>query len=1460
MAQPELYQQMVEAIAGGRAILIVGAGVSARLKYPLWGKLLDLLGEEAIAAALNETAKQRLRNLASNSDVMARAQDYQDALGPTYLRKRLVEIYGPEHPPCDSLQEDLIRLPFRQYLTTNYDRCLETAYRNVKTSEPRTFDFQDWKAREAFLHALTAPESIPQIVHVHGSICDAGGLVLTLDDYNRRYQTENWAVETLKQVFGAFCCIFVGFSLSDLDFLLPHRLLSAISGNTPSRHFAIVSAPNTLKPPYESEEATASRLRRLYKIEPLFYEYSASHSSLQPYIAKLLHDVTHLPRSRINAVLVEDAERIIALAISENLPSVEPSIAQQMASDAARRLVEPSWIFQPIYRSSTGKPELSNDERTPLDLEIEATFRFVDQGRPEVAIELYRQMLGRSETVLTNRLRYRLHANIGSGYYSMGDHESAAREYLIAAALVDNRDGRGFEAMAYMLRKDYQKALELSRKLIGDEPDFPKAYWLMLSSVPSTTTFDEAEAVVPAELRQHSEIAIALGGLASERELPDKAEQYARLALKGAPDWPEAKLNIAASVLMSEKRAATIDIGHGLVPRSPERVREAENLLTEVIAQLRSADPAHRLHGAFFNRASARRFLGRFDEADDDTREAYRQKPGDPETAIAIALVKDRAGDSEGAIAVLRSVPALVDHPRVSMVLAHFLDRRGKTGDRDAALETLAPWLIRFDQIAPTVAIEILEQAIEINLRAGNTKAATDLSVSAPESLFSPGARDIKRGEILIEAGDEKGAIEALKTGVARLQLDGNWWAIRAAAILAFRLKAHEIALPLWKHVVKPVYFNDDTGRFLRTAHILKDDDCILKFCAALRRNGIINRRAFEYEIDALMRCHEPYQAKALLIEWLRDHPEDSEARLQLSALAAQRGEDELIETDPARLPPVKAVRDAEMGRLVVFTLARGPEPQVAALYAYDLWRRFPDQEAAQLALIGVVLYPFHKRIKFEQPLRVNSSAAVRYREVSSKETSIVVVEQGDSPSATRSEYPPNHPLVMAMWDKSPGETFQLNGREYMVVAISNKIVHRAHDCLNGFEEIFPESRTIRRLKVSETPETEKDIRKALGEVWTMLEADESRRRQLETIYRQGPFPIPLLAKKLGRPLLDTMAYLAGNAELGIRCCTSGQDIWDRALGLVTQAREVVLDGTAIATWYMLGLHHRISDLPFKCVIPDSAMQEIRESIGPFKQYGRERLLLGVQNDNPVVQEVPEEYELARVAALEGLIKALEAQCEVVGGSAITELRPDQRDQLVTALGPGVADAIAIARSKQLPLWTDDYATGTMVGNEWSIPRIWTEVVLKALPDTAGEERSSNLIGRLFSWGYDFVRLSPGAVVDLFSQCGWDARSALGTLTLKYVATYGAMNPSNCVLTQVLITMIWFRCPRERTAKRLIVDLLQHIGRPVSGRLIARKVYRMPFAAFPLRSRKRFNKLKRFLRKWRSTAPGTLHW
>ncbi len=195
------------------ACVMVGSGFSKQAKAsqssgtlpPSWKELADRLQEALrgrhIGAGGSSTAPVTAR------DCARLAQQYKATFGQSALDSLLLARVPDGEP--GSVHQELLRLPWADVFTTNWDTLLEKASRNVLD---RTYD-------PVLQSADLATAVAPRIVKLHGSFPSHRPFIVTEEDY-RTYPTRFAPlVNTVQQALMESVFLLVGFSGDDPNFL-----------------------------------------------------------------------------------------------------------------------------------------------------------------------------------------------------------------------------------------------------------------------------------------------------------------------------------------------------------------------------------------------------------------------------------------------------------------------------------------------------------------------------------------------------------------------------------------------------------------------------------------------------------------------------------------------------------------------------------------------------------------------------------------------------------------------------------------------------------------------------------------------------------------------------------------------------------------------------------------------------------------------------------------------------------------------------------------------------------------------------------------------------------------------------------------------------------------------------------------------------------------------------------------
>ena len=242
MSMPSPSPDLVEALKNGRAIAIVGSGLTTQVGGPSWENLLYGILAEAcetrpkklkeFKAAFQEIKENHLLGAAALlksvlgsgfSNAIVRQIDFKRKLQPREEIKATEDICDALFETCGPREKRnlipsinhrmMTQLPFRAIITTNYDRLLEQASPAEKISSVfmRSYPYLPKRVVESKWFLLK----------VHGSVETPEDIILSRDDYQKALFGEPLH-EVLDSLFKTNEKFWIGYGHNDptLDFLV----------------------------------------------------------------------------------------------------------------------------------------------------------------------------------------------------------------------------------------------------------------------------------------------------------------------------------------------------------------------------------------------------------------------------------------------------------------------------------------------------------------------------------------------------------------------------------------------------------------------------------------------------------------------------------------------------------------------------------------------------------------------------------------------------------------------------------------------------------------------------------------------------------------------------------------------------------------------------------------------------------------------------------------------------------------------------------------------------------------------------------------------------------------------------------------------------------------------------------------------------------------------------------------
>lgn len=237
---PEPPEGLRESALRGNLVLFIGAGASRLAGCPGWDEFANGALQQLIEKGqLTYSQFEQIRGLSPRIKLSI-ARNIGIDTSTTISYDDLLPTPKQPHAKGKRLYASLFKLG-RIFVTTNYDRWLDeriieatitaTPADTARTPTPNKMRVIH-KVNDFLPAALMQPNTV---IHLHGSVIDPVGMVLTTRHYVERYandhrtgdpSTENPTLTFLEDLFANYTVLFIGYGLEELE-LLEYVILKA---------------------------------------------------------------------------------------------------------------------------------------------------------------------------------------------------------------------------------------------------------------------------------------------------------------------------------------------------------------------------------------------------------------------------------------------------------------------------------------------------------------------------------------------------------------------------------------------------------------------------------------------------------------------------------------------------------------------------------------------------------------------------------------------------------------------------------------------------------------------------------------------------------------------------------------------------------------------------------------------------------------------------------------------------------------------------------------------------------------------------------------------------------------------------------------------------------------------------------------------------------------------------------
>lgn len=208
----------------GKVTAMIGAGFSKNaISYnntsmPDWGELSKMIFDKVHPMPKDRNTKeyqlwkQKRISKTSGNNVLKLAEEYSVIFGHNSLDQLISNAISDKNYAPSKLHEELLKLPWYDIFTTNYDTLLKRTCNLINRNSS-----QNYKVIHTY---KDLPNSIqPRIIKLHGYVTNNGPYIITEEDYRTYPYKYAPFVNTVQQAMIETLLCMIGFSGDDPNFL-----------------------------------------------------------------------------------------------------------------------------------------------------------------------------------------------------------------------------------------------------------------------------------------------------------------------------------------------------------------------------------------------------------------------------------------------------------------------------------------------------------------------------------------------------------------------------------------------------------------------------------------------------------------------------------------------------------------------------------------------------------------------------------------------------------------------------------------------------------------------------------------------------------------------------------------------------------------------------------------------------------------------------------------------------------------------------------------------------------------------------------------------------------------------------------------------------------------------------------------------------------------------------------------
>jgi len=761
--------------------------------------------------------------------------------------------------------------------------------------------------------------------------------------------------------------------------------------------------------------------------------------------------------------------------------------------------------------------------------ELDQVRDFLLEYRPKEALILLENLRRRSWPSANPLVKFRILTNIGAAKLSLNEQQEASKLFIKALQYnPDDEKALCNAALGYLLLNQMGKARNLTDKVIELNPISCRAYSIRIQSLSENINIEKIIENIPAECKNSTETAYAIGILASKKEKIKDSKKWLEIALKNDKEnLPEVKAALGIILLKLVLKEQTVIYTNQLKYTQGDTIGKAIELLSSAWNTI-SGTALQKYNITWIAyRGLAKEILGDLEGAIEDLEIALDEDSTNSFFIERRAVLAYRCNDNEKAINLLKKIKKVKEIPDSQLILAKILGEDGKYSE---AINTVSK-LLKYNP-SKTIIEDARELLIQLYIDCKDFEEAQKISDSIKSSEPNNIICFVNDAKILSYRGKKEEAIKVLVKTKETVTNSSEFRELLDLANGFYSLEQFNQAAEIYEKITDIATDSLLTRNLINSYYQIGEIGKALEICKTLRKRYGPLQYISEMEVSINEEIGNLSEAKKISKEYLNVYPDTFEMKLRLAGMNLRTNEIE--ELDSFLNFPIE-ISDLflEQGFFLADLYRIRNFKQKFLEVIYEMRRKYYDNSEAHHRYVGNILASRIDIVK-SKTIKVDTAVCIEYQ---SGETKLYILEDRPNPSLARNEINLDNPVAQKLLGKSVRDEVKLKPSVFVKIAdIKSKYLYALHDSLYILKNSFPDKEGFEIISL-EVPEEGGKLPTELLKIFDKVKSRDVKEKNVKELYIKGMIPIGVFSNLIGENIFDVINALSHDPDLGIQCC-----------------------------------------------------------------------------------------------------------------------------------------------------------------------------------------------------------------------------------------------------------------------------------------------------------------------------------